>query len=233
MSAVALLSSSIPVSSRRISELDAIREISRISSSGHDVSIAIESIAAVALKVSGVKQVQIQYSDSADGTSAEPFLWGSSAGGGVVGSAVAEICAAGQSWGELRLYFELQPSTLESPLRLAKFLAQQVGLQLSRWSLKVRAGALKQEIEQLRKIIEKRKAIQRARAIIANAKGIDDGEALRVMREYSRESGRTLHQVAEAFIFGHPRKWSGRTGSVEPKRSLRLLARKPAARGVY
>jgi hypothetical protein len=233
MSAVAPLTSSILVSSRRISELDATREISQIISSGRDVPSSIEAIVAVALKVSGVKRLQIQYADPADNGPAEPLVWGSPSREGVWGSAVADIGAHGQSWGELRLYFELQPSTLESPLRFAKFVAQQVALQLSRWSLTRRADTLKAGIEQLRKIIEKRKAIQRARAIIGNAQGINDSEALRVMREHSRESGRTLHEVAEAFIFGDPEKWSGGSRYSQPRRPLRLLARKQAARSTY
>jgi ANTAR domain len=208
-------------------------EISRLTSSERDVTAAIESVAAIALRVSGVKGMQIQYIDPADGTSAEPFVWGALPKDAVVGSAVADICAGGQSWGELRLYFELLPSTLESPLRFAKFLAQQIGLQLSRWSLTVRADALKEQIEQIRKIIERRKAIQRARALVANAKRIDDSEALRLMRQYSRESGRSLHQIAEALIFGEPGKWTGGTRAVDPRRSLRLLARKPADGSAY
>jgi ANTAR domain len=233
MSAVAPLSSSISLSSRRVAELEATMKISRITSSERDVTAAIESVAAIALRVNGVKGMQIQYTDPADGTSAEPFVWGTFPADAVVGSAVADICGGGQSWGELRLYFELQPSALENPLRFAKFLAQQVGLQLSQWSLAIRANALKAEIEQIRTIIERRKAIQRARALIANAKRIDDTEALRLMRQYSRESGRTLHQIAEAFIFGDPGEWADGDRSVDPRRSLRLLARKPVDGSAY
>ena len=222
MSAVAAVSALNSPLSRRFTELEASKEMSRVASSGNDVTTVIESVVRIALRVNGIKRIQIDYSESVSGTAQEPFVWGSMCEEGAVASAVATIGAGQQRWGELRLYFELQPSTLESPLRFAKFLAQQIGLQLSRWSLNLRSDELKEQIEQLRKIVEKRKAIQRARAIPANTRQISDAEALQVMRQYSRESGRTLHQVADAFIFGDAQKWTvGRY--VQRRRSLRSV----------
>lgn len=223
MSAVAVLDRSILVSSRRLSEVDATTAISRAASSGTGVAAVIESIASLALKVNGIKRFQIEYGESIRGASKEILVWGSENDDGSVASAVAGISAGDRNWGELRLYFELQPSALESPLRFARFLAQQIAQQLGSWSLKLRGGELRGQIEQLRIIVEKRKAIQRARAITANTRQISDAEALQLMRQYSRESGRTLHQVAEALIFGDAQKWTSRQRYAERKRSARVL----------
>lgn len=224
MSAVAVTKGLIAVSSRQLSELEALREISRVASGGYDVGAVIESIARLALSVNGVKRLRIDYSEAIGDASAEPFVWGPASNEGAVVCAVASISAGGQTWGELRLYFGLQATALESPLRFAKFLGQQIGLQLNRWALNVRVDESKARIDRLRKIVEKRKALQRARAILANTRQISDAEALLAMRRHSEDSGRSLHQVAEAIIFGDAHKWTSGTRYAERKRPVRLFA---------
>jgi Xaa-Pro aminopeptidase len=151
-------------------------------------------------------------------------VWGSQSDDGPIGSAVAEISAGGLTWGELRLHFHLHTSALESPLRFAKFLGQQIGLQLDRWSLQLRAGELKAQIERLQNIVDKRKALHRAKAIVANTRQISDAEALQFMRQLSETSGRGLHDVAEALIFGDAHKWTRDTRYAARKRGKRELA---------
>ncbi len=215
--------SSLALSTRRLSEFEASKEISRVGASRQDVSSTVESVAKLALKVPGVRRVQITYLDVPGRTTPEPQVWGYTGDAASVAWAVAAITAGGQSWGELRLYFDLQPSAIESPLRFGRFLAQQIGLQLNRKMLDEKADSLKEQVERLRKIVEKRKAIQRARAIIANSESVNDAEALLLMRRYSRESRRTLHQVAEALIFGDAAKWT-RPRYIPRKPSFRVLA---------
>lgn len=210
MSAVATSNQLAVSPARRLSELQASREISRVAASGLDVSSAIDAIAHLALRVNGIRKIQITYADSVDGAPSKPIVWGGACEDGL-GSAVANITSSGHTWGELRLYFDLQPSALESPLRFARYVAQQIGTQLTHWHLATRADEWKAQISRLQKIVDKRKTVQRARAILANEKQIGDGEALRVMREYCETSGRSLHDVAEAIIFSDAQKWT--TGS--------------------
>ncbi len=231
MTAVAAINGSLVVSPRRLSELEVSKEISRITCSGHDVTSAIENSCRLALRVNGVKRLQIKYAEPIAEGGSEPIVWGASCEEAVA-SAVAIISAGKQIWGELRLYFDPHSSALESPLRFAKFLAQQIGLQLSRWSLNVEADELRDQIERLRKLVEKRKAIQRARAIIANTRQINDTEALLLMRKYSRESGRSLHEVSEALIFGDAQRWTG-SRYAERKRPQRVFAQEVATGSSY
>jgi hypothetical protein len=223
MSAIAAINRQHAVPSRRLSELEVIRDISRIASSKNDITSVIESIARFALAVNGVVRVHIEYGNAL-GASPGSFVWGSRSDDGPIGSAVAELSAGGLIWGELRLHFHSHTSALESPLRFAKFLGQQIGLQLDRWSLQSRAGELKAQIERLQKIVDKRKALHRARAILANTRQISEPEALQFMRQLSESSGRSLHDVAEALIFGDAQKWTQDTRYAARKRGKREFA---------
>ena len=228
MSAVASVRNPAAVSLRRLCELEASREISRIGSSALDVTTVIQSIGYIALRVNGVKRIQMAYAESCGNVPAEALTWSATtwntaSDDSPVASAVASVAAGGQVWGELRLYFDLQPSALESPLRFAKFVGEQIAVQLDRWSLMTQADNLKIQTERLRKIIEKRKTLQRARAIIANSKQINDTDALKLMRRYAGETGRSLHQVAEALIFGDAQKWLQNSRYVNRKRSFNMF----------
>jgi ANTAR domain len=191
------------IPARHLTELEATRQIGREASAANDRR-ALAGIVATALTIRGVQAVRIEIKR-------EALAWGANLDGRPHGSAVAEIAASGQSWGDLRLSFELHDSSLDSPLRFAKFLAQQIAGILSRETLLHQRELLRVQIARLRDIVAKRKAIQRARAIVANSRKVTERDALILMCKLSRESKRTLHEVAEAFIFGEAKKWASRS----------------------
>ena len=187
----------------RLTETEATREISRIAT-GQRVSLeTAESIVTVALRVSGTRALHLQRTE----TAGLPVTWGVAPAPGVHGAAVAEVSARGRKWGELRLFFDLKSTEMESPLRFARFLGQQIARVLEELALMAERERLRRKVEQLKTAIARRKAIHRAKAIVASSHGIPEIEALKLMCGYSRESGRTLYQVAEAFIFGERSKW--------------------------
>ena len=196
------------ISARRLNELEATREISRVASSSREEEVILEAIGSLALKVSGVIGIHVVKIVETNSYFSNPALWNTPVGK-FVGSTVADLTSDGQKWGELRLYFDLKSDSLESPLRFVRFLAQQIEGVLDKSRLEIQGEQFRKQIQILRSIVARRKAIHRAKALIANTRNISDQEALRTMCSLSRESGRTLHQIAEAFIFSDELKWQG------------------------
>ena len=196
------------ITARRLTELEVTREISRVVSSSREDEIILEAIGSLALKVSGVKGINVEKIVETNSYFSNTALW-NAPDGKPIGSAVADLTSNGQKWGELRLYFDLASDALESPLRFVRFLAQQIEGVLNKSSLEYQSDQFRKQIQNLRSIVARRKAIHRAKALVANTRNTSDQEALRTMCSLSRESGRTLHQIAEAFIFSDELKWQG------------------------
>jgi len=190
--------------SHQLSELDATLEISRIAASNLDTIGHLDAIAGLVIKIGGVRQLELTGEPIALFIS--PLAWGQSKAGPHA-SALAEVTAHGLKWGELRLSFDPHSAAIESPLRLAKFVAQQTAAILNRAAFLEEQHSWHEQIDRLRRIIARRKAIHKAKAILSRAKRISERDALTLLCQYSRESGKTLHQVAEAFIFSDGEKW--------------------------
>lgn len=193
---------------RRLTELEATRRISRIAAQAFDFAEALEAIANTCLQVPGVVALEI--------VPAEAHFWSAPLTVGVrrpqTGSALAEIKSSGRKWGTVRLWFELEPAPVggatDSPLHFARFIAQQVAALAWQFSFLSERRDLQKQSERLQNIVIKRKAIQRAKALLGHAHQVSDDEAILLLRRYSRDSGRTLHQVADAIIFSDGRKWT-------------------------
>ena len=196
------------ITARRLTELEVTREISRVVASSREDEITLEAIGSLALKVSGVKGIYVKKIVETNSYFRNAALWNATANKSV-GSAVAALATNGQQWGELRIYFDLKSDSLESPLRFVRFLAQQIEGVLNKSNLEYQGEQFRKQIQTLRSIVARRKAIHRAKALVANTRNISDREALRTMCSLSRESGKTLHQIAEAFIFSDELKWQG------------------------
>jgi hypothetical protein len=170
-----------------LTELDAVRAISREVSKGVDAACTFEVIARVILRVRGIYQVQIGNEK-----------WGQVPDRASVGSALS---------GNVRFVFDLHRSVLESPVRFAKFVAQQAAHVGELCGLQRQKADLKTKIDLIGRIIARRKAVHRARAILRNREGLNEAAAFACLVRHSRERRKRLHEIAEAIILSEGMAW--------------------------
>jgi hypothetical protein len=220
MSAVPTSQATLLRQLRRTNELEVARQIGRVTVTESDFDKAVIRIAELALQVSGVLLLEIAPAPPLLSLLGQAITFGGDAASiAGKGSAVAAIQADGKNWGELRIYFGLQPAALESPLRFAKFVAQQIGVAAVLADLRQRRESLLRKAAHLQNAVAKRKAIQRARALLVHAHKISEDEAFLLLRRYCDESGRSLQQVADAVILGDQQRY-------RKARSIRFQARR-------
>jgi len=131
---------------RPLAELDAVRQIGRLAATSINVKTGLDWIAGTALCVKGVQTVQIAPSKPAVFLIGAPEPWQGPDSEGQKATAVGSIKAGDQSWGELRIVFDIEAIEVESPVRFADFLAQQIGCMFSRLELVRRRDALRESI---------------------------------------------------------------------------------------
>jgi hypothetical protein len=146
----ALLTSNFPVTnSHPISELAATQEVSRITSGALRYREALGDIFSVVLAIPGVWRVSMEAQPelaewlTLDRTGRPPT--------GQWGSAIAPLEAGLHQWGEFRICFELSSNVSRSPLRFAKYLAQQIAGLLDRTALRDQRDLLRLRISALRR----------------------------------------------------------------------------------
>ncbi len=183
-----------------LTEAASLNAISGLVSTARDLNSGLSSITEAALRVPGLHKVQI--TPSIPLPALETLEWYAFTSPSLCGSAVAFIEANGRAWGRLRLYFSPQIETVESPLRFARFLGQQAALLLNRLELEGRYDAHLSNIEVLKKRLNTRIAVHRATGILAELRGGTNREALELLIQQARSSGRTLLSLANAIILG-------------------------------
>jgi uncharacterized small protein (DUF1192 family) len=176
------------------SELEVLRDISRIAAATTDPKAALRDITHVLLRVPGICGIEV------DGlTTISPRDSTHRHGLAVAGM---------KGDRKLKLHFDLRQHALDRPWRLARFVANHMDAVLTRWELEERRTALKQEIERIGEIVARRKAIHRARAILCKSNQISERAALMLLREYSRNQKRSLHAIADAIIISGSTAWT-------------------------
>jgi hypothetical protein len=192
---------------RRMTELDATRQISRAAASATKFADGIDAFASIALLVKGIQRIELVPAEPLRRQIPKPLAFGPHVSGAAPALAIADITAEGKKWGELRVFVELHPSSIENPLRFAKYVGQQIAILLGRLELVLQRESLKKKALLFKTLVAKRKAIHRARALLVHTHHISEDDALLLLRRYTRESGRTMHAVAEAIIFSDQQKW--------------------------
>lgn len=198
---------------RSLGELDALREISWHGTHARELGSGAQALLDAALRVRGVLQIALEP------VSELPVLpqidWRTyslarqrNGKQSPKGSAIAEIAAQGHLWGNLRVAFELRQHSLESPLRFARFVGQQLGGLLNRFQLLQRHDALIFANEVLRRRIEMRKLAQRAKGLIAQSCGISDAEAMVRLLKLARKLRRSISQISEAVLLSQGDVWT-------------------------
>ncbi len=183
-----------------LGELEVTHRISRVASQAADTQEALDEIAALVLRVEGIRTVQVEHREELRQLAPGPFVWGHKTAAVNEGSATADVVSRGSHWGTLRIGFQLRLIPVESPLRFARFVGEQMAAVIDRLGRVRERATLLETVEQLRNILASRKAIERAKGILADRQKITPAEAGAVLRKYSSESGNDLRRVAEAVI---------------------------------
>jgi hypothetical protein len=184
-----------------IDEAAALQAISYLAATVGDLESGLKGVAESALRIPGLHKVQLE--PSVLFPPLETLEWYASRRPVLCGSATAFLEAGGRSWGVLRLHFEPRIDTVESPLRFARFLAQQVALLLNRFALEDQCDAQLATIERLRRRLHTRIEVNRAAQIVAKLRGTNEKEALALLIRRARQSRSRLVNVADAIIHGN------------------------------
>jgi hypothetical protein len=185
---------------RRVSEQEAITNIGRLALTAADAASGIESLASIALRLSGLHGVEITLA-SGRGT-VETMEWHDSKSPAPRGSATGLIAANSRGWGRLRILFDPHIESVECPLRFARVLAQHVALLLNRLEVAGRYAATAAAANRLQHRLDTRKAVSRAAGILASARNLTHQQAVSVLVEQARESRRPLLPLARTVILG-------------------------------
>jgi hypothetical protein len=186
---------------RPFSELEATREISRWASNAVRIDIGLDALAAAVLRVPGIHRIRIEQAPELTGLT--QLDWRLHGIADPLGRAVTDISIAGRTWGQVRLFFELHNHRVESPLRFARFIAQQIAFMLERLALAHQRDLLAAQLESLRRRLKTRKAVHRATGILTRTRGISELEAMALLRTHARQSRRSLGFIAEGVIINH------------------------------
>jgi hypothetical protein len=185
---------------RRVTEQEAITSIGRHALTATDAASGIESLAGVALRLSGLHGVEITL-ELEEGYS-ETMEWHDSKSPAPRGSATGMIAANSRAWGRLSIFFEPHMKSVECPLRFARVLAQHLALMLNRLEVAGRHATVAAAVNRLQHRLDTRKAVSRAAGILASARNLTHRQALAVLLEQARESRRPLLPLARTVILG-------------------------------
>ena len=199
---------------RRISEPEAITTIGRSALAARDAASGLESLANVALRLSGLHGVEITLHGQSG--QSETFELHDSKAAAPRGSATGLVAANAREWGRLRIFFEPRIKSVECPLRFARVLAQHTALMLNRLDISARHEAIRRAMSRLEQRLETRKAVSRAAGILANMHHLPHEQGLAILLRQERTSRRPLLPLARAIILGQ------QTGHLQPV-SLRRL----------
>jgi ANTAR domain len=186
--------------SRPLDELSTTHKISRNTAFATEIPRGLESLAGLVLSLRGIRAVELDPVPELQEYAGAPFIWTAPGKSVVNGNAVAEIAAARIRWGQLRIRFNVHAIELESPVRFARFVAQQIAGMLNRLALQSQSKMLRQRLARLTHRLQTRKVVQRASGILARMHGIPQSEAIRLLIRHSRERASSLYSIAEGII---------------------------------
>jgi len=132
-------------------EVSFIRAVSSVVARSRDSTWAMEQIADLLIELTGVVGVEFPGVNLSSGSDA----------GQMVATATAAVSSDGRNHGEVKIRFQLQALTVQSPIGLARFVGQQLGLVLSSAELEGRNRTLAWEVESLKEDLRLRKVFDR------------------------------------------------------------------------
>ena len=189
------------------SELDGMLETGRRAAAAVVIPEGLEAVAAAVCAVEGIRAIRIEPASETTLQKNKQLEWRGEPGNGPAGWAVAEIRAGGRQWGEVRLGFDVHVDRVQSPLRFAKFIAQQIAVMLYRLEVAEENRVLARRIVNLDQRLKTRKYVERAKSILARTRGISEASARGLLVQYSRRSGKSLYEVSESVVLTGEDAW--------------------------
>jgi len=202
MSALSQTRISFARSQRPATEAEFLRVISKMTWNGSDEQVCFSSISDALLRLPGFLGFRFEPAESVANLAGFETSGPRLAVPGA--SALASVSANGYVWGQIRLFFDPTADLpVESPVRLARFMGQQMALLLHRIALNWERKSLLAKVERTNQIIRSRKLIFGATKVLARQRGISDRDALSEIVRYARSSRRSLLHVAESLTLGY------------------------------
>ncbi len=110
------------------------------------------------------------------------------------------IVANGETIGVVNVHHRRAHEHTEQEISLAKFVGEQMGNAISRAKLVEENVRLSQETEEIKRELETRKVVERAKGIMMRNHGLSEEEAYLRLRGEARRMRRTMKELAEAII---------------------------------
>ena len=187
---------------RAISELELLRGIGSLTWSGSEIKRSLESLASLLLRFEGITAFRFEPQESHHHLPL--FERSVDAGTYATANAVAAVAANSFHFGQARIFFHPDlTQTTESPLRLVRFVGQQLAILLHRIELQHEKNRQLASQFAMNRLLRRRKLLHRAAAIFAEQREVSDKEALSLLVQYARRNRRKLLDIAEALLVGH------------------------------
>jgi ANTAR domain-containing protein len=202
MSALAQQHNIFSYSQRHLSEVELLRTISNITWNADHEEEALASIATAILRVPSLSAFRFE---PFAGIPHLPIVETSRPRETrLSASAISNAAANGHSFGQVRIFFEAHSQNpAESPVRLAKFLGQQLGLLLHRLAMSRERQRHVANLDALARTTRRRKIIHRAAVVLAEQRSVSESQAISLMVNYARHNRQNLLNIAESLIFGY------------------------------
>ena len=110
------------------------------------------------------------------------------------------IVASGETIGVVNVHHRKPRQHSEQEISLVKFVGEQMGNAVSRAKLVEENSRLAQEAEEVKRELETRKVVERAKGILMRNHGLSEEEAYLRLRGEARRMRRTMKELAEAII---------------------------------
>jgi hypothetical protein len=189
-------------SQRPTTEIELLRFISNIAWNGLDEQVCFQSISDALVRLPGFLGFRFEPSEAVANLSG--FETGRPRLAVPGASAHSPVTANGYAWGEIKVFFDPNiPLPVESPVRLARFMGQQIALLLHRIALNWERRILLAKVERTSQVIRRRKLIYGAAKVLAQGRHISEREAVSEIVGYARRNKRSLLNVAESLILGY------------------------------
>ncbi len=186
--------------SRQISETELVRTIGHIAWTAKQEEAALTQIGAAILRVPGLVGFCFEPSGEIPYLPIYEVMKPSSL---TRASAIGAVVANEAKFGQVRVFFDphVRPE-VESPVRAAKFVGQQLGLLFHRLYLVRERERSAARLEALERGTRRRKIIHRAAGILSQQRDVSVRDALSLIVQYARRNRRTLVDISEALIYG-------------------------------
>ncbi len=185
----------------RLSEVEVLREVSKVTAQATAPDKALNMISAIVLRLNGVHALRVENGAAMDDLAVRRLAWRNGPSSGPQGSVVAEIAAGGKRWATLRLQYDSEQLRIADPAAFARFLGQQAGILLERLELERERNLLETKVTRIQDRLATRKIFQRAKSVVAHQRGISEAHAARLLVRYSRQSGQRIKVIADAITF--------------------------------